>query len=347
MADQISLLVNNVELTKFNSYSVDADFYLAADAFQVDVAGSVDGIKEGQRVKLQVNGVTELDGIIDCPSRTLEKGKRSLSISGRDLAGLLVDSHTDGFGEMLGPDGQPLLNPSLEYITKKLINKVPFIQRNNVFYQFPKDTPVPNWGFVYIEPGRGIFDVLSEKAKALGLVFYAMPDGKFYFGKPKSKKDKDEKNFNIVNRFDGRGNNCFYSNYHPDLSKRYSVVNVISSCQGIDAKPTSQLTTAASVADPSFPFYKPFYTIENSGIMTPQRQARMIMDMQRRQGFQLTYKVYGLTQNGRNWSINELCSVDDEENDLRGTYFIYGRRFVQNKEEGKYTELRLGLPGLL
>ncbi|MCX5785662.1 MAG: hypothetical protein NTX59_08225 [Elusimicrobia bacterium] len=336
MPDQISLLINNVELSRFASYSVDADFYLAADAFQVETAGGISGIKAGQRVQLKLNGVVELDGIIDAPRRTGGKGKISMKLSGRDLAGLLVDTHCDGYGD--------IKNVTLKALTETLINKVPFIQRNNVFYQIPKDTPSLTWETAYVEPCRSIFDVLSEKAKACGLVFYAMPDGKFYYGKPKST---GEPVFSIVNRKDGKGNNCFYYDYAEDLSKRFSKVSVISNGQGTDAKTTSQLYTAATVTDSSFPFYKPFYAIETTGAMTPQRQAQMIMDMQRRQGFQLTYKVKGHTQNGRNWAINELCSVDDQVNELHGIYFVYGRRFALSKEEGAYTEVRLGLPGLL
>ncbi len=336
MADQISLLVNKKELSRFSSYSVDADFYLAADAFQVELVGEVDGLEEGQRVQLKVNGTVELDGVIDSTGLTVEKRKTGLNISGRDLAGLLVDSHTDGYGD--------IKNTSLKQLTDKLLSKVPFIQRNNVFYQIPKDAPEFTWESIYVEPCRSIFDVLNEKAKAHGFVFYAMPDGKFYYGRPKSSGKTD---FNIVQRKDGKGNNCFYSHCLKDISKRYSVVNVISNGQGIDTTPTSELIIAASVPDDTFPFYKPFYVIESSGAMTPQRQARMIMDMQRRQGLQLTYKVYGHTQNGKNWAINKLCSVDDEVNKLHGTYFIYGRKFCLSKEEGKFTELRLGLPGLI
>ena len=269
MSDQISLTVNKQELSRFTSYSVDADFYLAADAFQIETAGIISGLSAGQRVQLKVNGTVELDGILDAPRRTVEKSKLTMKLSGRDLAGVLVDSHCNGYGD--------IKNVTLKGLTEILIKTVPFIQRNNIFYQNPKDIPLLTWETVYVEPCRSVFDVLAEKAKACGLIFYAMPDGKFYFGKPKAKGDIK---FHIVQRKDGAGNNCVFSDYVDDISKRYSKVSIISNGQGTDAKPPSELTTAASAYDKSFPFYKPFYAIESTGIMLPAQQARMIMDMQ-------------------------------------------------------------------
>ncbi|MGD9642769.1 MAG: phage baseplate assembly protein [Elusimicrobiales bacterium] len=334
MSDKITLLVDGRELERFNSYSVDADFYLAADAFQLEVNSILPKGLAGQRVQLLVNGKRELDGVLDSPRRTWEKGKLSTKLSGRDLAGLLVDSHTDGYGD--------IKNVTLQGLAEKLIAKVPFIQRSDIRYNFTKDTPSLTWESVYVEPCKSIFEVLSEKAKALGLVFYAMPDGKFFFGKAnKTGKPK----FHITVRQDGRGNNALFGDHMEDISKRYSDLNVISNGQGTDAKATSQLTVAHHLADKTFPFYKPFYAIESSGGLTPARQARLIMDMQRRQGESLVYRVPGHSQGDKNWAINETCTVEDEILDLHGTYFIYGRRFVMSKEDGAYTELRLGLPG--
>lgn len=332
MSDKITLLVDGRELERFNSYSVDADFYLAADAFQLEVNSILPKGLAGQRVQLLVNGKRELDGVLDSPRRTWEKGKLSTKLSGRDLAGLLVDSHTDGYGDINCGD--------LKQLTEILIAKVPFLQRSSV--QYPKDIPAFDFQTSYVDPVKGIFEVLSEKAKAFGLVFYAMPDGKFYFGKAnKTGKPK----FHITVRKDGRGNNALFGDHLEDISKRYSDVNVISTGQGTDAKATSKLTTAYHLQDKTFPFYKPFYAIGSNGGLTPERQARLIMDMQRRQGESLVYRVPGHSQGVNNWAINETCTVEDEILDLHGTYFIYGRRFVLSKEDGAYTELRLGLPG--
>lgn len=336
MPDSVELTVDNKTLGRFSSYSADADFYMAADAFHVESTGIIPGQFGGRVARLLVNGKVELEGVIDAPRRTWEKGKLTTRLAGRDLAGILVDSHTDGYGD--------IRNITLKGLTELLLAKVPYIRKSDVFYRFTKDTPELTWETVYVQPCKSIFEVLSEKARACGLVFYAMPDGKFFFGAPNTTV---RPKFNIVCRRDGRGNNAVFGDFLEDFSKRYSEVNVFSSGQGTDAKATSQLTVGAQVKDESFPFHKPFYAMESSGAMLPARQARLIMDMQRRQSFALTYRVPGHSQNGRNWSINELCTVEDELLEVNGTYFIYGRRFVLSKEEGQYTELRLAPPGLL
>ena len=342
MSDKVSLRIGNREFSNFTSYSADSDFYLAADAWDVSAQGVIDGVATGQRAQLYVNGSLELDGMVDVLRSEVKKGDIPFKLAGRDLAGLLVDSHCPGYGDMV--------NVTLKALTEKLIAKVPFIQRSDVSYQYTKDTPEFTWQSIYVEPCRPIFEVLSEKAKACGLVFYSMPNGKFYFGRPRST---GKVNFHLTLRKDGVGNNCKYAGCIDDISKRYSEVNVISNAQGSDSLATSQFSVAATMKDPSFPkdaagnvIYKPFYFIESTGALTPQKQAKMILNMQRRQGFGLVYHVPGHSQGGMNWSINELCSVDDEVQKKHGTYFVYGRKFICNKKEGAYTEVRLGLPEL-
>jgi prophage tail gpP-like protein len=102
--------------------------------------------------------------------------------------------------------------------------------------------------------------------------------------------------------------------------------------------------------DPEFPFYKPFIFKDEFGGDQPKQQARLALEKMRHDRFRLAYTVRGHSQGNKNWSINELCAVRDDDPyfELYGDYLIYGRTFEKKKDDkGTTTKLRLGLPGMI
>ena len=100
-------------------------------------------------------------------------------------------------------------------------------------------------------------------------------------------------------------------------------------------------------------FYKPM-RIENNAEskFAPVAMARKIIQEQRAKAFLLEYNVPFHSQNGRNFTANELATIDDDDilvngHPLHGVYLIYARTFILNKQDGPTTKLRLGLPGVI
>jgi prophage tail gpP-like protein len=335
----------------FISYRIDADLYTAADAFHMEFANPNIKITAGMRCELLINDRLELTGVVDRTHRRVNKNGVSLAVEGRDLMGLLVDSHCEKLMSVVGK--------KLDELAEILLEKVPFINRKDIKYQANvagrlKKKAIKKGGSLFfldepqkisqIEAGMTVFQVLKQVAMSRGMIFYSLPDGTFVFGRPMVS---GEPSYSIQIKKDGIGNNVIEAEYIDDISKRFSRVIIKGQRQGRDSDGMfpKKKNTGDFADDNEFPFYKPFMTRNNNDSMSPKMLARHIIEKQRRDGMRLTYKVARHSQNGKNWTINEFCQVEDEINDLKRPYLIYGRTFELSKSSGPTTTVKLGPPG--
>ena len=347
MSDKVSLLIGGRRIEKFLRYRIEADLYTADDAFSMELANPGMDIDPGQLCQVHVNGQLALTGIIDRVEDGTDKRGGTLSVEGRDFMGLLVDSYVEEFPDLQGV--------TLKALAEQLLRKVPFINRKTISYQQgiagaasqqTGENALLDTAHEYakVEPGQTIFDVLKDYAKSRGAMFYALPDGTLVFGRPKAK---GQPVYRIIMRRDGVGNNALSGTRTRDISRRYSKIVVLGSQQGIDQLDAEQVNTEGTVTDTAVPFYKPLVKCNNNDGQSPLQEARMLLEQQRADGFKLVYRMARHSQNGRNYTINELCQVIDEPRKIAGTYLVYGRTFELSKEEGQTTTLRLGLPGVI
>jgi prophage tail gpP-like protein len=273
-----------------------------------------------------------------------------LRVEGRDLAGLLTDSYCEDFFDVRGM--------KVKALAERLLKKVPYIKRKDIIYQENirgnlKKTKGKTGAvaffdtahnFAKVEPGQTIFDVLKTYAASRGMMFFAMADGTFVFGKP---KDGGEPLYYLITKkSDPTGNNVLEGTYTQDISRRYSKIAVTGQQQGTDTIGAGSVNTQAVVTDASYPFYKPYVATDNNDSRSPKLHAQMMLEKMKFEGLQIQYKVKGHSQNGRNYMINEMCHVTDENFGLDRDYLIYGRTFEMSKD-GVYTTLKLGLPGVV
>jgi prophage tail gpP-like protein len=352
MNDQVYLLVNGKRIERFASYEIDADMYAGASAFSLDLARPETDIRTGMQCELYVNDALELTGIIDSvkPSYDKRSASRKLIVTGRDLMGWAVDAHAETF--------ITIENYTCKKLAELLLAKCPFPGIKVVDYSENakgrlKTRAARVSGFdttnalSQIDPGMTVFDVLKEYSRSKGMLFYALPDGSFVFGKP---KETGQAAFRITNRMDGKGNNVLSGERSDDISKGYSKVTVVGQKQGQEGFSASQVNIEAPPAlDADFPFYKPFILKDEFGGDQPALQARMALEKMRHDRFRVSYTVQGHSQDKKNWSINELCTVRDDDPDfeLNDDYLLYGRTFKKSKDEGTTTKLRFGLPGMI
>ena len=358
-SDRIQLIVNGQKVENFLSYRVEADIYKADHAFSFRFSDTSSQIAPGSRCDLRVNDVLAMTGLIDKVTRGGERSGVMLRAEGRDLMGLLVDSCCETF--------PTLKDKTLSEIATTLLSNVPFIQRSAIVYeqdvvgtmagprpdgrstlsQLSATGCEPAHKYAQIEPGMTIFEALKQYAMSRGLLFFGLPNGTFVFGRPKAAGAPAYSI--VVSKRDPSRNNAVRASFKDDISRRYSKVTVIGQRQGRETdgvNGAASINTSATVTDSTFPFYKPFVRTNNDDEFSPPTYARLIMERQRAEGFELHYRVPGHTQKGKAWTINELCRVQDDVAGLDGVYLIFGRAFELSRE-GKYTILRLGLPGLV
>jgi len=339
MADSIVLNVGGREIKNFLAYEVDADMYAAAAAFNVALANPEITVHAGQGCKLYVNGHPALNGYVDKVSRSTSKDGSSLKLEGRDMMGLLVDWYLTDFKDVK--------ETSIKTLAESLLSSVPVIDLKKIRYEqgvFP--APKQTHRF---EMGQTIFDALRTVSAKHGLLFYCNPEGNFVFGTPKAA---GAAKFNIVSRKDGRGNNAQKGVLTIDVSKLYASVTV-NNPAFLGAGNVLHDPSGATFTYDGFPkdvIKKPFMLMDDSvPELMPARVNQIFAEM-RHQAFRAEYMVSGYSQNHagntRLWTINELCRVDDEVNNLHGNYLVTGRTFSLSREHGRVTKVRLGLPGV-
>jgi prophage tail gpP-like protein len=239
-----------------------------------------------------------------------------------------------------------LKDMTLKALAERLLKKVPYINRKTVQYQDGAlkriDTAQKN---TKIEPGQTIFEVLRTYALSRGLMFFALENGAFVFGRPKSG---GAPLYRLIRRkSDPRENNVESGNLVDNIARRYSKIVVTGQQQGMDDIEAEDINTPpTTVTDPTFPFYKPYYETDQNDALSPLQHARMRQEQMKFEGFQLKYTVPFHSQNGEPWRINEICHIIDEDLEIDGDYLIYGRTLKLDKS-GSYTELKLSYPGVV
>lgn len=363
MSDSVSLQIAGRRFEDFLSYSVDADLYAAADSFTLELADPAAEILVGSRCELYVNGGLELTGIIDRVRASHDKGGRKLTVEGRDLMGLLVDSHCEEFVDVQGKSVKQLAEMLLGPNAATGRPAIPFISRSAIVYQEnivgklkgkKKSVDQPITGFQdtaqklsKIDPGMTVFEVLRTYAMSRGLMFWAEADGTLTFGRPTAGGNADY--FLTCLTSAGAGNNIISGEQLRDISQRYSKIVVVSQSQGQDedGADAGKVNTPSTKSDADFPFYKPFVTTLNNDSQSPALHARLTMEKQRHDGMSLQYTVAGHAQNGRTWRINRLALVTDEVLGISGYYLVTGRTLQRSKDAGSTTIVRLGEKGLI
>lgn len=357
MADSVVLRMAGLELANWSSYEISHDMFLGAGSFRFELGPrqQVESFPPASPCQVYVNGCLELTGLIDKPCARYDKRGKSRTIQGRDLMGLLVDSHIE-------PPFFSVRGMKLSALAARLLKDIPWINRKPVIGEDVTgslrrhkrgtqsalelfDRPQ---AITQIQPGMTVFQVLREYAMSRGLMFWCAPDGTFVFGKP---KNGGEPSFSLTHRLGGVGNNVMEGEYEQDWSRRFSRITVIGCQQGQDhmEMDATRVYTYGHAEDNEFPFRKPFVAKNNNDYQSPALHARLLKERMRHEGTRLTYKVARHSQNGANWTFNEMCHVRDEDEDfnLDGLYLIYGRTFRMDKREGQTTTLRLGPPGVM
>jgi prophage tail gpP-like protein len=341
--DSISLLIEGREIRDFESYKISSDLFEAADAFEVTLADPDITVRKGQTVKLKVNGLLELNGVIDKVARSYDKEEgRRLTLSGRDLMGLVVDSYCTFF-----PDLQDM---KLSDLAKLLLKDIPFVNRMKVVYgKGDKSRAVTvtreeeEYRYTQIKPGQTVFDVLKQKALEQGMFFFCLPDGTLMFGTPVTG---GKSTFSFVTTRDGRNNNVMSAMLTEDISRGYKSVTVMGQRQGTDDIEAGGQNVLAIVTDESFPIRKPYVaTVEYDG-QDPKNYGKLVLDGMRFEAWQLELKVPGHSQDGKNYQVNTVCHVKDEVLGINSDLLCYGRTFELDKNHIS-TSLRLSRLGVM
>lgn len=363
MSDKISLEVGGKRFDHFLSYSVDADIFVADHAFSMEIANPEFDITPGQECRLYVNDQLELSGIIDRRHKRTDKQGTKVTIEGRDLMGLLVDSYCEEF--------RTVENITIKALAQMLMKDVPYVNRTTISGQLSLSGKIKTrrsrdaaYGLeaimgtagaeriAQIHPGMTKFQVLQMYALAAGVMFFLEYRGNkvfFTFDRPLVGGESD---YTIIFNREGLGVNILSAELDENIAQRFSRVTVVGQRQGhaddgINPVVTNVGGPSGTVKDPSFPFYKPFVQLSHNDSQTPKQHARLLLEKMRHDGYRLSYEMPRHSINGVNFTINRLTTIKDTVHGVDGVFLVSGRTFKLDKQNGPTTTLRLAPPGLV
>ncbi|WP_334158720.1 phage baseplate assembly protein [Oryzomicrobium sp.] len=339
---KVQLLVGGQFHEDWESYEVDSDLLIPADAWRVTL-GLRDGrlpptVSEGAAVEVRVGSERVMTGRIDDLTHRVSKYEHSFSLSGRDKAADLVDCSAPIFSAR-----QVTLGEIAAKLTREFGIAQPRIAADSTRIREK----------VSVEPGDTAWDALVNAAEANGLWPWFAPDGTLVIGGPDYSTPPVA---TLILRRDGKGNNVESLEEHRSIAERYSHLTVLGQTHGTSHEEgrnaigaTFKDTEMAAIA------YRPKIVVDhesdNAGVA--QDRARKLIADARLKGFMLTATVKGhrivapnQPSDGQLWSPGCRVQVLSEPHGLDGVFFLIGRRFTGGRQAGAQTELRLVRDGV-
>lgn len=328
--DEVILLVEKARADRFVSYTIDTDLYSPEGSFQFESDSKYE-VNKGDSCEIFVNRKCVMKGLVDSVRRSLSRSGPKLEIEGRSVASVLADSSVTNFGTL------PTTLPAL---AEKLVRDLPFISRKDFVFKSGSDKVKVKRKFVELSPGDSVFDVLKKAANSQGFLFWASPEGELVFDKPVERGKAD---FKIHAFENGEEMDYIEGAVTETLNGQHSLIKVIGESQDDD----DIRYVAAKVKNDDFPFYRPLVVNWNENEGPAKRTAELQLATEKASAIQLEYTVPGHSQNGKPWTINAFCDVEDHYNGAVDSYLIKRRTFTLDRQNGKRTRLELQPGGSL
>lgn len=326
--------IDGKEHDKWQSYNIDSDFLIPADAFDFDIGvpaahGEIEDYS-GLAAEVEINGEKVLTGIVDDCNHSLSKSDRSLSIAGRDKASILLDCSVP-LTNIKGLDMMAAIKRIAEPLGIKKIE-----------HRGEKNPPVDK---VDIEPGQTAWDAIINLANFAGLHAWFNPDGTLIIGG--ADYSSPPVATLACNQRDA-ANNVLSINCESSLRERYSEVTFLGQSHTRSGS-RAQHNLKWVYKDPSIAFHKPKTVIlsDVEDLQALKKAAKKHISDWRLSGFTLSIKVPDhKTADGILWTPGQRIHVISDEYGIDDIYFLMGRRFSLSKFDGTTTELRLKEDGI-
>lgn len=320
----VTLLINGKTHGQWTNYDIVSDLLTPADDFSVTLGRPVDAkpdtVRAGDKVEVRVGGDTVLSGRIDRVQTVTEKGGKTLTIQGRDDAGVLLDCSA------------PLFNAQdmdLNQIIEKIVKPLGLAKIRIDAAKTDKTHKVQ------IEPGSRAWDALLEYAEANGLWPWLEPDGTLVIGGPDYTAAPVAE---LVLRTNGQNNNIKRLEVNRDMAARYSEVTVLAQSH------SGKNNIKATAKDESVKLHRPLIVTEPDidSQAQAQRKAKKRLADSRLEGLTITANVQGhRTDDGTLWQPGQRINVLSEPDGIDAVYFLMARTFTGGRGQPTETVLTL------
>ncbi len=320
----VSLLIGGKTHSQWTDYDIDSALLTPADDFVLTLGRPVDAkpdaVRPGDKVQVRIGSDTVLSGRIDRVDTHTAKGQKTLTISGRDEAGVLLDCSCPLFNAQ-----EMDLKQIIETIVKPLgIGKIRI-----------DAAKTEKTHKVQIEPGSRAWDALVQYAEANGLWPWMEPDGTLVVGGPDYTVPPSGE---LVLRTGGKGNNVESLEVERDMAARYSEITVLGQSH------SGKHNIRATVKDTEVKIHRPLVAVEGDidSKAEAERKAKKLLADSRLGGLTITATVQGhRNDEGVLWQPGQRLQVSSEPDGIDGIYFLIARKFLGGRNRPTQTVLTL------
>lgn len=318
----------------WKNYDIDSDFLIPADAFAFDIGVPSDSTVlpdySGAEVKVRINDMLVMTGIVDTVQHGISKTNRTYRLNGRDRASVLVDCSAP----ITNVKGLTVLDAVKKIVEPLGIKQVQLKAENN-----------PLLDKVDIDVGETAWSAAMRCANSAGLHLWFEPNGVLIVGGADYSTPPVA---TLCCMKDGSQNNFEQADLSFDVSNRFSEITFLAQSHGKQGQDNKN-DLKWVYNDPEMTTYKPKTVVVSDvdNLEALQKWAKKYIADSILEGFTLTIIVPDhKMQDGTLWQPGQRVHVICEEYDIDAIFFLMGRRFMLSRQGGTQTELRFKQDGI-
>lgn len=327
--DRLSLRVAGVAHNDWLDFEVDSDLLTPADAWSVSVglsSGTLPAeVVEGARAELYAGNDLIMTGRIDEIDQNVTPKQHTITLSGRDLAGWLVDCSA------------PVFTARDMSLTEVIAQVIKPFGITKIDIRAESSTAPKKFS---IEPGESAWGALTKTAEVSGLWPWMAPNGTLIVGGPDYTTPAVD---TLVMKREGPNNNLMALSARRSINERFSETTVLAQGHGY-GKENGKHDRRSTATDTSMTFYRPRIEVcgDSDDDAEVQFRAKKLQADARLNAFSMTATVKGLrTASGVLWEPGQRVHVKSDPHNIDGIYFLMHRRFRGGRNTPRVTLLTL------
>ena len=330
---QCGIIVGGFECKEWDDVTIDSQVDIPADAFSFSLYNPPLGhlpaeVKAGTTAEIYYGNELILTGIIDRLKESVSRAGRTLQLSGRDLAGQLIDCSV------------PINNSRQITLSTLIQDYVLASPLGTVIHGFRVQDDAWLKNKITVEPSESLYDAIAKAAQVTGQFVWMDEQGVMNIGNPFNRSQQPSQTLNLM--FDGKNNNVISASYDEDVSSVFSDIKILSQ----DEKGQHILAET----NRSTPYaYSRLKIITMSDVETQAEAQAAIEKIQHDndlEAYTLTTTVPDWVINGSVWkTTGQIYFNSDVLTRSNAKWVVIGRTFRLSRHEGKTTELKLKREG--
>lgn len=335
----------------YKSYTFNSDLYMLSDTFEV--------VMDRQSYRYIARTITpgslieatfadsqyyQFRGILEDINISYDKNSTEVTLSGRDLSALLVDSYCTTYKDYKNELAGNIITELIDQVTaldEDLFTSNPFQLLNIEAVNREALSEVVD--SFKVSPGDTIADKLLELSVKTGNDIAYLESGNIFYGDLNAYRDYEinqgiaKKHYLTMDKFSSKQQIIKSATFRRETAGLYRTYKVV----GTDQNGNS---VSATATDPTSPLKKTYVTTFNDSQSRAEKQAVELREQNIQDSIVYEYTVAGNDQDGQVWNINRRVTVRDTIIGATEELIVRTRSLNFDINNGTTTNLSLIVP---